>query len=144
KRSWRYGTICSLGSVLGGVMGYLIGWLFWEEVSGLFFTYVFSRQLFEQVAAQYDAYAFWAIFTAGFTPIPYKVFTISAGVFGISFPIFLAASVVARSSRFFLVAALVRRFGPAARVFIEKNFGWLSIVFVILLVGSFMLLKLIL
>jgi membrane protein DedA with SNARE-associated domain len=78
-----------------------------------------------------------ALFTAGFTPIPYKVFTIAAGVFEIALPVFLIASALGRAGRFFLVALLVRFIGPAVKPFIEKYLGWLTLAFVILLVAGF-------
>jgi len=140
-RALRYALVCSLGSVLGGIAGYGIGWLFWTEVQGFFFTYVFSVEVFEKVANLYNTYAFWAVFAAGFTPIPYKVFTIAGGVFEISFPVFVVASAVSRSARFFLVAYVVKVAGPPAKVFIDKYFNWLSIAFVILLIGGFFLVK---
>ena len=140
-RGFLYALICSIGSVAGGIAGYLIGWFFWSEVSEFFFTWVFSRDVFDRVAALYERYAFGAVFAAGFTPIPYKVFTIAAGVFEISFPIFVFASMVSRSARFFLVAALIRWLGERARVFIDRHFGWLSIAFVVLLIGGFVMVK---
>ncbi len=144
RRAFLYAAICSAGSVVGGCAGYLIGWLFWTEVSGFFFTWVFSEEVFDRVAAMYEAYAFWAVFAAGFTPIPYKVFTIAAGVFRISFPVFVIASLLSRSARFFLVALLIRWLGPPARVFIDRHFGWLSVVFVVLLVAGFLIIRVLL
>lgn len=140
-RALRYALVCSAGSVLGGIAGYGIGWLVWVEVRGFFFTYIFSEEVFQRVAGLYDRWAFWAVFTAGFTPIPYKVFTIAAGVFEVSFPIFVVASALSRSARFILVAALLKRFGPPVKVFIDKHFNWLSLLFVVLLIGGFFVLK---
>jgi membrane protein YqaA with SNARE-associated domain len=136
-RALRYALVCTAGSVLGGLAGYGIGWLVWVEVQGFFFAYVFSPDLFSTVARMYQENAFWAVFTAGFTPIPYKVFTIAGGVFGISLPMFLLASALSRAARFFLVAGLIRRFGPPIQVFIDRHFGWLSLVFVALLLLGF-------
>jgi membrane protein YqaA with SNARE-associated domain len=141
KRSLWFALICTIGSVIGGTAGYLIGWTVWEQVSGFFFRYVFSEEVFNLVGRKYDQHAFWAVFTAGFTPIPYKVFTIAAGVFRIDFLEFLAASAVGRAGRFFLVAGLIRVFGPPIRVFIDKYFNLLSILFVVLLVGGFAVVK---
>ena len=129
--------------VLGGMGGYGIGMVLWEGVSGYFYAYVpgFTPQVFHQVQNLFSTYDFWAIFAAGFTPIPYKVFTIGAGVFDINFPVFVLASTVGRSLRFFLVAWLIFRFGPAMRAFIEKYFNLLTIVFVVLLVGGFIVIR---
>lgn len=142
-KSFRFALICSLGSVLGGMGGYGIGMVLWEGVSWYFYAYVpgFTPQVFHQVQNLFSTYDFWAIFAAGFTPIPYKVFTIGAGVFDINFPVFVLASAVGRSLRFFLVAWLIFRFGPAMRAFIEKYFNLLTIVFVVLLVGGFIVIR---
>lgn len=139
QRAFLFATVCSVASVAGGIAGYAIGWTFWEHTSDFFFRYVpgFHEEQFRQVGELYDRYAFWAVFTAGLTPIPYKVFTIAAGVFAIQFPGFLLASAVSRSLRFFVVAALIWRFGPPIRTFIDRYFNLLSVIFVVLLAGGF-------
>jgi membrane protein YqaA with SNARE-associated domain len=126
--------------------GYAIGWGVWEAVSHLFYTWVpgVTPEAFEHVRAIYDRWDFWAIFAAGFTFIPFKVFTISAGVFSISFPIFLLASTLSRSARFFLVAGLIYVYGPSIQGFIDRYFDKLALLFVILLVGGFVAIKLVL
>jgi membrane protein YqaA with SNARE-associated domain len=142
-RAWYYATICSLGSVIGGVIGYLLGWGFWSLLADFFFTYVpgFTPQLFARVQALYAEHDFWVVFAAGFTPIPYKVITIAAGVFLINFPVFVLASIIGRSARFFLVAGLIRRYGPGIRSFVDRYFNLLSLLFLILLIGGFLVLK---
>lgn len=140
-RSLAFAAVCSVASVAGGILGYLIGWLVWEQVGGFFFAYVFSVEIFEKVGALYNANAFWAVFTAGLTPIPYKVFTIAAGVFDVNFNEFIIASVFSRSTRFFAIAGLIWAFGPPIRGFIDKYFNLLSIVFVVLLVGGFLVVR---
>jgi len=142
-RAWYYATICSLGSVIGGVIGYLLGWGFWSLLADFFFTYVpgFTPQLFARVQALYAEHDFWVVFAAGFTPIPYKVITIAAGVFLINFPVFVLASVIGRSARFFLVAGLIRRYGPGIRSFVDRYFNLLSLLFLLLLIGGFLVLK---
>ncbi len=141
RSALRFALVCAAGSVVGGVGGYLIGWFVWGQVRDFFFAYVFSRGAFEHVADLYQRNAFWAVFTAGFTPIPYKVFTIAGGVFQIDFGEFLLASVLSRSARFFLVAGLIRVFGPPIRGFIDRYFNALSIVFAVLLIGGFALVR---
>lgn len=136
-RSMRFAAVSSVASVVGGIGGYLIGWGLWAEVSDFFFKYVFSESAFQHVGAMYNEYAFGAVFTAGLTPIPYKVFTIAAGVFRIDFAGFLAASVVSRSLRFFVVAGLIWKFGPPIKAFIDRYFNVLSVVFAVLLIGGF-------
>lgn len=141
-RAFRYAAISSAGSVLGGIAGYGIGWGLWEVLSGFFFRHIFSDAAFHKVENLYQAYDFWCVFIAAFTPIPYKVFTIAAGVFHVSLVMFILASIVGRAARFFLVAALLWKFGAPMKVFIEKYFNLLTIVFGVLLVGAFALLKL--
>lgn len=140
-RAWFYAAVSTVASVLGGAFGYLIGMAMWAMVSGFFFQYVFSPTTFEQVGTLYMTWDFWAIFVAAFTPIPYKVFTIAAGVFGISFPMFMLASVIGRAGRFFLVAALLWAFGESIRAFIDKYFNLLSFALVGLLLSGFLLLN---
>ncbi len=144
RRKWfRYALLCSIASVLGGVAGYLIGWGAWEVVGKYFFDWIpgFTHEKFDGISDAYEKWNFWVVFTAGFTPIPFKVITITAGVFKINFAIFLVAATVSRSARFFLVAGLCRRFGPKVTPFIEKYLGWLSLAFVVLLVGGFVVAK---
>jgi len=142
-RSFRFALVASVGSVLGGIVGYGIGVGLWELVSGYFFLYVpgFSEAVFAKVQKLFVTYDFWAVFTAGFTPIPYKVITIGAGVFQINFPVFVFASVVSRSLRFFLVAALIYHYGAPVRDFIERYFNILTVVFMVLLVGGFLVFR---
>ncbi|MDT8440818.1 MAG: YqaA family protein [Desulfuromonadales bacterium] len=142
-RAWRFALLASAGSVLGGMLGYLIGWELWTLVGDYFYTYVpgFSADVFTKVQHLFSQYNFWVVFTAGFTPIPYKVITVGAGVFEINFPVFVLASLISRSLRFFLVAWLLHHYGPGIRMFIDRYFNLLSILFVILLVGGFVLLK---
>ncbi|RMG44785.1 MAG: DedA family protein [Acidobacteria bacterium] len=125
----RAALVCSLASIAGGAAGYLIGWGVWEAVSELFYRYVpgFTPELYQRVAALYARYDFWIVFGAGFTPIPYKVFTIAGGVARIDFPVFLLASAVSRSSRFFLVAGLLRLFGPTVKPFVDRHLGWVTL-----------------
>jgi membrane protein YqaA with SNARE-associated domain len=146
KKSWRFAFYTASASILGGMLGYLIGFGLWESVNPFFFRYIpgFTPEVFEKVMANFNEFGFWYVFTAGFTPIPYKVFTIASGVFKLNFPLFVLASALSRSMRFFLVAGLFRKFGPGIKVFIDKYFNWLAILFVILLFGGFMLVKYIL
>lgn len=141
KRSFWFAAVCSIASVVGGLAGYAIGYFVWQGVDQFFFTYVFSEETFRQVAELYQDNAFWAVFTAGFTPIPYKVFTITGGVCQIDLATFLLASVISRSARFFTVAALFFFFGPPIKRFIDKYFNLLAVVFTVLLIGGFVVIK---
>ncbi len=150
KKSWTFGLICSLGSVIGGVAGYAIGHFMWwsgAEFSGFaqwFFDYIpgFKEAKFFEVKELYEKFNFWIVFAAGFTPIPYKIITISAGAFSVDFAMFLIASMVGRSARFILVSGLLYFFGYPIKNWIDKYFNWLAIIFTLLLVGGFWLIKL--
>ncbi|MCB0218389.1 MAG: DedA family protein [Chrysiogenetes bacterium] len=143
ERAWNFAMLCTIGSVAGGIIGYLIGAGLWEAVSGYFFTWVpgFSQAGYDRVRVFYETYSFWAVFAAGFTPIPYKIFTISAGVFEISMPIFMLASVMSRGLRFVLIAGLLWKFGDPIKSFIDRYFNLLAFGGTALLIGGFVLLK---
>ncbi len=146
RSSLRFAAIATAASVVGGVIGYGIGAGAWQALDQIFFAYVpgVSPDVFERVQGLYDRYDFWAIFMAGLTPIPYKVFTISAGVFSINFPIFLIASVLSRGLRFSILAALIYRWGPEVARFIDRYFNVLTWVFGVLLILGFVVVKLVL
>ena len=146
KKSFRFGAICLAGSIIGAIIGYYIGFFLWQTPSGEYtalanflFEHVFSIESFQSVGDLYDKYNFWIVFTAGFTPLPYKLFTISGGLFHINFAMFLVASIISRGLRFFLIAALIWKFGAPIKKFIDKYFNLLAIIFTVLLIGSFFL-----
>ncbi|MCJ7541000.1 MAG: DedA family protein [Desulfobacterales bacterium] len=141
KKSIKYALFCSIGSVLGGCFGYLIGWRFMETIGNKIILFYDFGDKFNYIKVLYQNYDAWAVGVAGFTPIPYKVFTISAGAFRINFPVFLFASLVSRSARFFLVGGLIYRFGPRIQSFIEKYFNILAIAFTVLLIAGFVAIK---
>lgn len=141
RLSFRYALICSIGSVLGGMFGYLIGFQFYELIGKRIIEFYQLQQQYDAVKVMYDKNAFVAIAIAGFTPIPYKVFTIAAGAFQVSFPTLVVASALSRPARFFLVGGLIYSFGPRVKTFIDKYFDWLTIAFVILLILGFVLIK---
>lgn len=145
-RSFRFAAICTAGSILGAIAGYGIGFFLWQNTAGeytalaqFFFDHVFTIEAFERVGALYDRYNFWIVFTAGFTPLPYKLFTVTGGLFHINFAMFLVASVVSRGMRFFLIALLIWKFGAPIKSFIDRYFNLLAVAFTVLLVGSFVL-----
>lgn len=143
-RSFWFALVCTAGSVAGGIFGYLIGWGLWASVDQLFFNYVpgFTEEVFAAVQGYYDTYNFWIVFVAAFTPIPYKVITIAAGVFGINFVMFLIASTVGRAARMFLVAGLLYAFGEPIRAFIDRYFNLLTILLIAGIIGGFVFLRL--
>lgn len=135
--AWKYASISLIGTVLGGILGYLIGMITWHYTAPFFFTYIFSEETFKTVELLYHKHSFWSVFVAAFTPIPFKIFTIAAGVFHIPFLLFILASIIGRGARFYLVAALFWLYGPPIKNFIEKYFNLLSFLFVALLIGGF-------
>ncbi len=145
-RALRFAAVATVASVLGGVLGYGIGALVWSSASGFFFEYVpgVTPEAFATVQGLYDRWNFWAVFVAGLTPIPYKVFTISAGVFVINFPVFVFASTLSRGLRFFFMAGLIYHYGEPIRSFIDRYFNLLTWIFGLLLVLGFVLIEVVL
>ena len=150
SKAIRFALVCSVASIVGGIVGYGIGYFAWwngaeaySAVALFFFNHIpgFTEQVFLNIQEKYEIYNFLIVFTAGFTPIPFKIITISAGAFSVNFPMFLLASTISRSARFFMVALLIRQFGEPITAFIDKYFNLLSIVFTILLIGGFLVLK---
>ena len=144
RKALKFALICSVASVLGGAAGYAIGAFGWETVQDIFYKYVpgFTEEKFRHLTSWYTEWGWPLVFLAGFSPIPYKIFTIASGVLGMAFPQFLLASAVSRSARFFIVAVLIAKFGEPMKVFIDKHFNKLALAFGVLLLGGFAVLKL--
>tara|TARA_B100000925_G_C21979500_1_gene461631 strand:- start:741 stop:1361 length:621 start_codon:yes stop_codon:yes gene_type:complete len=152
RKSFYFALLCSFSSVIGGIFGYYIGKILWwnlpgieySELANLFFKYVpgVTIDSFHRIKSLYEQWNFWIVFTAGFTPIPFKLITISSGTFNINFFMFMIASMLSRSARFFLLATLIYIFGEKIRFFIEKYFNLLAILFTILLIAGFAVIKL--
>jgi len=145
-RKWfKFALSCSLASVLGGVIGYCIGMFVWSSIQSWAYANLgvigLTEANFAKFQQWYDRYDFWIVFTCGFTPLPYKVCTISAGVARINFAGFVIASTVSRSARFFIVAALIGSKGEKIKPVIEKYFNWFSLAFAALLIGGFVVIK---
>jgi membrane protein YqaA with SNARE-associated domain len=145
KKWFRFALACSIASVIGGVFGYFIGMFLWSQISEWVFAHLggigLTSENFAKFEVWYGRYDFWIVFACGFTPLPYKVCTISAGVASINFAGFLIASTLSRSARFFIVAGLFGWKGESIRPFVEKYFNWLSLAFIILLIGGFLVIK---
>lgn len=151
KKSLYFAFLCSVSSIFGGIFGYYIGKVLWwnlpgieySELAKLFFEYVpgVTVDSFGRIKSLYEEWNFWIVFTAGFTPIPFKLITISSGTFNINFFMFIIASMLSRSARFFLLATLLYIFGEKIRFFIEKYFNLLAILFTILLIVGFVVVK---
>lgn len=143
NRSLKFALWCSIGSVLGGVLGYYIGYAAEPLGRWIIFDLLHYGAAWEKVGILYGENAFLAIVTAAFTPIPYKVFTIAAGVFHeqVSLWTLIGASLIGRSGRFFLVAGTIYFFGPPVKRLLDKYLEVFTVVFMVLLIGSFVLIK---
>lgn len=140
-RWWLYALICTVGSVTGGVLGYYIGFALFETLGKPIVEFYHFQKVFEVVGQKYSENAFLAVFTAAFTPIPYKVFTIAGGVFKISLIDLIVGSLLGRAGRFFAVAGALRIFGKKVSDAIEKYFDLFSLLFMALLIGGFVIIK---
>ena len=143
RRALFYAAVSCIASVLGGILGWYIGHALWGAIGDWFFAHVpgFTRETFALVESKYQENAFFAIFTAAFTPIPYKVITILAGVCAINFPMFVLASAIGRSARFYLVAWLFRTYGPPIKDFIERRFAIVTSAIAVVGILGFVVLK---
>ena len=137
ERAYRYALVCTIASVLGGVLGYWLGWMFWDALAQPLLEKLGKADKMASLQDMYDEHGALAVFGAGLTPFPYKVITIMSGALKLNFGLFIAASVLARSMRFFLVAAIVKKFGVKAEDIIRKNFALATIVIFALLCGLY-------
>jgi membrane protein YqaA with SNARE-associated domain len=143
KNAYFIAFIAMIASVVGGGLGYYIGLKLYETVGLVIINFYHAQQLFSDFQTQFNKHGALAILFAGVTPFPYKVITISSGIAGISFFQFLIFSFIARGTRFFIIAILLRFYGEPIRNFIEKHLNLLFIIFVVLLVLGFLLIKVI-
>ena len=141
RRAFLIAAIATLASVLGALLGYYIGAALFETVGRPVLDFYGKAAEFDAFAVTYNDWGAWAVLVAGITPFPFKVITIASGVTGLSLPVFVVASLIARAFRFFLVAALLWRFGAPIEGFIERRLGLVFTLFCVLLVGGFALLK---
>lgn len=141
NRAWLIALVALVASVLGGLLGYAIGALAYEQIGRPILETLGKGEAMEAFGTRFNDFGFWAVLTAGITPFPYKVITIMSGWTGMPLATFVATSILARGIRFFLVAALLWKFGEPVRTFIEKRLGLMAIIFVVLLFGGFYLVK---
>ena len=141
KNAYFIALIATTASVLGGGFGYYIGLKLYESIGILIINFYHAQQLFAKFQAQFNEYGTLAVLFAGITPFPYKVITIASGIAGLSFYQFIMFSIIARGIRFFIIALLLRIYGEAIKRFIERHLNILFIVFLILLVSGFLLIK---
>ena len=140
-RAWLVAGVCTVASVIGGMMGYGIGFFMYEQIGKpILDFYHYSLKLYE-FQATYNQWGAWAVFFAGITPFPYKVITILSGMTGLSLPVFIIASIIARGMRFFIIAALLWKYGDAIRAFIERRLGLIFFLLVVLLLVGFVAVK---
>ncbi len=141
KRSFFYATVSALASVCGAALGWYIGFALWDVLGSYFVPAIISQTNMDKVVEFFDKWGVYALFIAAFTPIPFKAFTISSGIAGMSLPLVLLTSLVGRSARFFLMGSLVFFLGPRVSRWIDKYFGWLTIALLVLLFGGFYCIK---
>lgn len=140
-RAWRIALVCSVSSLMGGLFGYAIGAYFFDTLGQPIVDFYHLQAQFERFQSLYNEWGAIIVGVAGFSPIPYKVFTIASGVTGLDLVTFTVTSAISRSARFFLVAWLLWKYGEPIREFIEKRLGLLTFLFCVFLVGAFVLLK---
>lgn len=141
RKSFRFAVLCTVGSVLGGMAGYALGYWGREVLVDPIVRFYHGEQVMALVKNWYDRWGFWGNLAAAVTPIPYKVFTLTSGLFRFSFTSFLLASVIGRSVRFFLVAGLIYVYGAKVKVLIEKYFDLFALLFFVLLIGGVLAIK---
>lgn len=141
QKAWKIATVTTVASVLGGYFGYAIGVFLFDTVAMPLLNFYGYGHEFDVFSGYYHEWGAWIVFGAGFTPFPYKVITIASGVVHLDLFVFTIASVLARGGRFFLVAWLLKKYGEPMKIFIEKNLGMLAVLFFVLLIGSFALIK---
>jgi membrane protein YqaA with SNARE-associated domain len=142
SRAWLIAAVCTAASVSGGLLGYAIGALLFDAIGAPVLELYGYLDKFSDFQQRYNEYGAWIVFGAGLTPFPYKVITIASGVTDLDLATFTVASVLARGLRFFFIAALLWWVGEPIRRFIERNLGWLTVLFFVLLVGGFAALRL--
>ncbi len=141
KKAFFYATLSAIFSVLGGMLGYVIGVYLMDFVGWPILHFYGLVEEYTKVKGLFLQYGGWAVAIAGFTPIPYKLFTIASGAFGIHFGVFVWASALSRSARFFLVATLIYFFGAKVKDFIDRYFNWLTLVFFVLFILGWVVIK---
>ncbi|SDX53159.1 YqaA family protein [Roseicitreum antarcticum] len=141
RRAFLIAAVATVSSVLGGLLGYYIGYGMFESIGRPVLEFYGKDAYFDDFRARYNEYGAWAVLIAGVTPFPYKVITILSGATNLSLPVFMLASVVARGLRFFIVAALLWKFGAPIRDFIERRLGLMFTVFCVLLIGGFIVVR---
>jgi len=140
-KAFLFATICTISSAIGGIFGYLIGLLLFNSIGIVLINFYHLEESINEFKNYYNSYGAWIVIIAGFTPFPFKVITIASGLFQLNFFIFLICSIISRGARFYLVAGLLYFFGKKIKLFIDKYFNILTILFFIILIGSILVIK---
>ena len=140
-KAWTFAFICTVSSVLGGILGYFIGFFFYNSIGLLIVEYYSLENLFSSFESYYNKYGVLIVLGAGFTPFPFKFITIASGFFSLNLPLFISVALFGRGLRFFLVAGLLKLFGNFIKNLIDRYFNIFMILFFFLLIGSFILIK---
>lgn len=141
NKAWKIAGLATVASVIGGYFGYFIGSYLFEKIAEPILLFYHALDKFHEFENYYHQFGAWIVFGAGITPFPYKIITIASGAVHLDLSIFTIASVLARGIRFYFIAWLLKKYGAPMKLFIEKNLGWLSVLFLIILIGSFALIK---
>ncbi|HEX6441688.1 MAG TPA: YqaA family protein [Stellaceae bacterium] len=141
REAWRLAALCTLASVAGGLFGYAIGYFLFDAIGRPILEFYHAMDRYETLRAGFQQWGVWIIILKGMTPIPYKLITIASGVAQFDLALFVAASIVSRSLRFFLIAALLWWFGDSVREFIERRLMLVTSLFAVTLVGGFVALR---
>ncbi len=140
-KAFIYASICTISSVIGGLFGYLIGFIFFNSIGIILVNVYGMSEYIENLKEYYNNYGVWFVLVAGFTPVPFKIITIASGLFQLNLFIFILCSFVARGLRFYLISGLLYLYGEAIKYFIEKYFNYLTIIFFIVFLGGILFLK---
>ena len=142
-KAFFFAFICTLSSVIGGIAGYIIGLILFNSIGIFLVNFYHLEDALENFRSYYNLYGAWIVIIAGFTPFPFKVITIASGLFQLNFYIFVLCSLISRGARFYIVAGLIFYFGEKMKIFIDKYFNILTILFFVLLLGSILIIKVI-
>ncbi|WP_353859047.1 YqaA family protein [Azospirillum formosense] len=141
KKLWRYTNICALASLIGGLFGYAVGFYLFESVGRLIIDFYNAQESFQRFQDMFAEFGPWFLILKGITPIPYKLLTITAGFAHLDLTVFILCSIVARFSRFYMIAILLHFYGPQVRDIIEKRLMLVTTVLLVIIIGGLLSFK---
>jgi membrane protein YqaA with SNARE-associated domain len=144
QKTWFYATICTITSILGGLFGYFIGYAFFQSIGVALIEFYGHQEGFTLFQDSYNEHGAWIVFAGGITPLPYKIITITSGAVGMNVLVFLIASLLSRGLRFFIIAGLLWFFGPTIKKQLDRHLTIITILFFILLLAGFYMIKILL